>query len=142
MPQQMLDPERTDALAGMPGLAPRPTVLVVDDEPSIVELIAEVLQNTGYRVLLARDGRAALALARREHPALVLTDRDMPEIDGNGLAQRLRAGATTRNIPVVIMSSTHSTTDDTLHIPFLAKPFDLDDMLATVAEYVGPGDTR
>src|SRR5579859_8189562 len=56
----------------------RVTVLVVDDESSIAELVGEVLDGAGYRVLQANNGRMALAIARHEHPALVLTDRMMP----------------------------------------------------------------
>ena len=142
MRQPALDPERLDALADMPQVMPRPTVLIVDDEPSIVDLLCEFLEDSGYHALLARNGRTALAIARREHPALVLTDRNMPGIDGVDLLRRLRSSPTTSNIPVVIMSSTRPTSEGTDRVPFLAKPFDLDDMLATVATYAGPPEER
>ncbi|MGZ3636520.1 MAG: response regulator [Ktedonobacterales bacterium] len=94
-------------LRGMPPELCRPvTVLVVDDESSIAELIGEVLVGAGYRVLQAGNGRVALAIARREHPELVITDRMMPEIDGVEFVRRLYDHPTTRGIPVVIMSST------------------------------------
>ena len=143
MQRQTLDPERLDALAGMPvpTAALRPTVLIVDDEPSIVDLLCEFLQEVGYRALLAHNGRTALAIARREHPALVLTDRNMPGIDGVDLLRRLRASPVTSDIPVMIMSSTRpATPEGAERVPFLAKPFDLDDMLAAVAAYAGPPD--
>lgn len=89
-----------------PDLCEPVTVLVVDDESSIAELIGEVLAGAGYRVLQAGNGRVALAIARREHPELVITDRMMPEIDGVEFVRRLYNNATTRDIPVVIMSST------------------------------------
>lgn len=136
------DAERLDALAGMPEPAPHPTVLIVDDEPSIVDLLCEFLRDVGYRALLARNGRTALAIARREHPALVITDRNMPGIDGIDLLRRLRSSPMTSDIPVVIMSSTRPTTEGAERVPFLAKPFDLDDMLAAVATYAGPPDER
>jgi CheY-like chemotaxis protein len=123
-------------------LRERRTVLVVDDEPSIVELIAEVLEEAGYRVLIARNARTALAIARREQPALVLTDRYMPEIDGVEFVRHLRASVMTAGIPVVIMSSTRPDVETTGDVPFLAKPFDLDDMLNTVATYAGPPTER
>ena len=119
-------------------LQERRTVLVVDDEPSIVELIAEVLEEAGYRVLTARNARTALAIARREQPALVLTDRNMPGIDGVAFVRHLRTSAMTARIPVVIMSSTRPDLETTGDVPFLAKPFDLDDMLTAVATYAGP----
>jgi two-component system, chemotaxis family, chemotaxis protein CheY len=119
-------------------LPERRTVLVVDDEPSIVELIAEVLEEAGYRTLMARNARTALVIARHEQPALVLTDRNMPEIDGVEFVRHLRASVMTARIPVVIMSSTRPDVETTGDVPFLAKPFDLDDMLNTVATYAGP----
>lgn len=111
----------------------RLTILVVDDEQSIAQLLYDVLGAAGYRVLIASNGRSALATARREHPALVLTDRMMPELDGLQFAHRLRANASTRDIPIIVMSSTRPDREAMGDIPFLAKPFDLDDLLATVA---------
>jgi DNA-binding response OmpR family regulator len=142
MRQPAPDPERLDALVGMPHELPRRAVLIVDDEPSIVDLLCEFLEDAGYRALLARNGRSALAIARRERPALVITDRNMPGIDGMDLLRRLRSSPLTSNIPVVIMSSTRPSIEGTERVPFLAKPFDLDDMLATVATYAGPPDGR
>ena len=140
MRQPLRDAERLDSRAGMPPAMPRPTVLVVDDEPSIADLLCEFLEDAGYRALLARNGRSGLAIARRERPALVITDRNMPGIDGMDLLRRLRSSPVTSNIPVVIMSSTRPNTEGAERVPFLAKPFDLDDMLATVATYAGPPD--
>jgi two-component system, OmpR family, response regulator VicR len=110
----------------------RLTVLVVEDEVSIAAVIAEVLAEAGYRTLSARNGRTALAIIRRERPALVLTDRMMPELDGVEFVRRLRASPITYTIPVVMMSSTPPSREDMGDIPFLAKPFDLDDLLALV----------
>ncbi len=93
-------------VTNFPGLSKRVTILVVDDESSIAELVGEVLDTAGYRVLQASNGRTALAIARREHPALVLTDRMMPEIDGVEFVHLLHNNPATRDIPVVIMSST------------------------------------
>jgi CheY-like chemotaxis protein len=113
----------------------RPAVLVVDDEPAITALLAEVLDIAGYDTLTAADGRTALAIARREHPALVLTDRLMPEVDGIEFVRRLRSSPVTNNIPVVLMSSTRPTQEQLADIPFLPKPFDLDEVLSVIAQY-------
>jgi CheY-like chemotaxis protein len=113
----------------------RPTVLVVDDEPSIAELLVDVLDSAGYRVLRAANGRTALAIARRERPALVLTDRMMPEVDGVEFTHRLHSSPITRDIPVVLMSSTRPDSGIMGDIPFLAKPFELDDLIHTVEMY-------
>ena len=93
-------------IAHFRGLSRRVTILVVDDESSIAEMVGEVLDTAGYRVLQASNGRMALAIARREHPALVLTDRMMPEVDGIEFVRLLYNNPTMRDIPVVIMSST------------------------------------
>jgi CheY-like chemotaxis protein len=136
------------------------TILIVDDEPIIAELIAEVLDTAGYRALVAHNGRAALEFVRYERPALVLTDNMMPEVGGVDLVRRLRDNPDTRAIPVALMSSAHphlahqcahaarsssaSCKTDTAAstqyaeidgelVPFLPKPFELDDLLALVA---------
>ncbi len=111
------------------------TILVVDDEASIANLLAETLCNAGYHVLRASNGHTALAIARSEHPALILSDRNMPEVDGIEFVRLLHANPRTRQIPVVLMSSLPLNTDTAGTVAFLAKPFDLDDMLATVATY-------
>ncbi len=118
--------------------ADRPTVLVVDDEPAIGDLLEEVLDSVGYRVVRAANGRSALAVARREHPVLVLTDRMMPEVDGVEFVRRLRSSPITRHIPVVLMSSTRPDRETMGDIPFLAKPFELDDLIRTVEDLARP----
>lgn len=117
------------------------TVLIVEDEECIAQLLGEFLESAGYQVLVAFNGRAALTLARTVLPTLVLTDLVMPEMDGPSLIQALRASPKTRKIPVVMMSSTRPM-PATLHaIPFIAKPFDLDDVLAAVDRYAKPRST-
>jgi CheY-like chemotaxis protein len=113
----------------------RAAVLVVDDEPAITALLSEVLEIAGFDVFTATNGRTALAIARREHPVLVLTDRLMPEVDGIEFVRRLRSSPVTNDIPVVLMSSTRPTHEQIDDIPFLPKPFDLDEVLAVIARY-------
>lgn len=117
--------------------ARRLVVLVVDDERSIAELLAEFLEGVGYAVFVATDGRSALAIARREHPALVLTDLMMPGLDGAEFVRNLRASPITNNIPVVLMSSIRPNPEAIENVPFLPKPFDLDDVLDTVRTHAG-----
>jgi|GraSoi_2013_60cm_1033757.scaffolds.fasta_scaffold28943_2 CheY-like chemotaxis protein len=114
----------------------RMTILVVDDEPSIAQLLSEVLDEAGYRVVLAADGRSALATARRERPALVLTDRMLPLLDGLEVARRLRRHPVTRHIPVVMMSSSRPDRELIGDLPFLPKPFELEELLDIVALHV------
>lgn len=148
----------------------RPTVLIVEDERSIAAVIRDVLEQVGYRTLIANNGRVALALLRRERPALVLTDRMMPEVDGIEFVRRLRASPITHAIPVVMMSSIQPGDDSTgnmcsvsghveritQHVPpcfqyiaidgeavaFLPKPFDLNDLLQLAEALASEQPTR
>ncbi|MHB8577618.1 MAG: response regulator, partial [Dehalococcoidia bacterium] len=102
-------------------------VLVVDDEPGIVEFLRFALEDNGYRVATARDGCDALAQIGRERPDFVLTDLMMPRLDGWEFCRRLRSDAQTRAVPVIGMSAV-----DAKQAPldvFLKKPFELDDLL-------------
>ena len=140
----------------------RLTVLVAEDEPSIGWLVLDILEAAGYRVELAQDGYAALALASHECPALVLTDRMMPDLGGIELVRRLRADPATRVVPVVLMSATRSGVTqnqpesdktDTLapaqcididgeFVPFLPKPIDLDELVGLVDALAHAPDER
>lgn len=111
------------------------TVLIVDDDESIAQLLGEFLESVGYRVLLAGDGRAALILARVFSPSVILTDVVMPEMDGHEFLRALRASPQVRDIPIILMSSTRPTSAALLDIPFIAKPFDLDCVLDYVDRF-------
>lgn len=113
----------------------RQTVLIVDDEPCIAGLLAELLDSAGYRALTAGNGQVALTIVRVVHPELVISDCMMPELDGVGLAKAMRAQPATRDIPVVLMSSTRPEMSTLGEIPFLEKPFDLDHVLDLVELY-------
>jgi two-component system, OmpR family, alkaline phosphatase synthesis response regulator PhoP len=82
------------------------TILVVDDEPPIVEIVALVLKYEGYEVLTAGNGREALACLERSEVHLVLSDMMMPVMDGRALCKHIEADAAYGSVPVVLMSST------------------------------------
>lgn len=112
----------------------KPTILIVDDEESIAELLADLLCDEGYRVIVARDGATALACARSAQPAMVLSDCMMPGLDGMQFVREMRRHPATRGIPVVLMSSARPTMLRLPDVPFLEKPFEIDDVLALVAQ--------
>jgi signal transduction histidine kinase/DNA-binding LacI/PurR family transcriptional regulator/CheY-like chemotaxis protein len=89
-------------------------ILVVDDEPDMLELHARIVKAhlPGHRVLLARDGRQALQVINREHPALVLLDLMMPVLDGFEVLEEMRKTDSTRNIPVVVITGQSLTKED------------------------------
>lgn len=82
------------------------TVLIVEDELSIAELLSMALTDAGYRVVLVANGRQALELLNRESlPDLIITDFMMPVLDGVGFIQAMQRSEAQRAIPYIIMSS-------------------------------------
>jgi len=85
--------------------APDPTVLVVDDDPEIRQVVMDVLRRAGCRVLEAADGPAAIAAAVAVEPDLVFLDMAMPGMDGPQVAQELRRRFAECDLPVIALSS-------------------------------------
>ena len=117
-----------------------PYILVADDDPSILYLVADILRDEGYAVELARNGREALdVIARRDVPALVVLDMRMPVVDGWEFASRLRAQQL--NPPILVMTAARNAREWAAEIEavgYLAKPFDLDDFLREVNRLAPP----
>jgi CheY-like chemotaxis protein len=88
-----------------------PAILVADDALLVRELQRSILEQAGYRVLVAEDGHAALAALTRERVDLVLTDVDMPGMNGFDLTRAVRAHPDLQNLPVVILTSKSSAED-------------------------------
>ena len=116
-----------------PRLDERPTVLIVEDDAGVAQMLDDLLSDAGYHVLLAGDGQEGMAQAVREQPAVVLSDFMMPGMDGGQLIGKLRAHPRTRGIPVVLMSSLPQARNRVPDVLFLQKPFDIDDVLALLA---------
>ena len=114
----------------------QPTVLIVDDEQPILDLLENILQDAGYTVLTAHDGRAALTLARQVRPDVVLTDVMMPHMDGVALCTRLRRDPAMSHLAILGMSAVPQAVADAGFTEFLAKPFELDEVLRSVDEAV------
>lgn len=110
-----------------------PTVLIVDDEPAIVDLLSQVLEDEGYRVIAAGDGLAAYETVRELRPDLVIADVMMPRMDGFALVDRLSDGD--HRVPVILMSAAVESRRQ--GVPFIAKPFDLGELLELVNSYLG-----
>ena len=110
------------------------TILVVDDESAIRDLIVAVLEDEGYRAIGAGSGRRALELIAVEAPDLVLMDIMMPEMDGQEALRRLRQLERSAPLPVILMSAAFTADRlDQQIAAFLPKPFDLDLLLEIVA---------
>jgi YesN/AraC family two-component response regulator len=98
-------------------LTPSPdtsTILIVDDDAAILDLHTRLIQKQLplCRVLTARNGREALAVVQETRPDLILLDLMMPELDGFGVLEALRASEATRNIPVIVLTAQALTADD------------------------------
>jgi len=89
-----------------------PRVLAIDDDPLALDLIDAALTPEGYMVLAARSGDEGLALAQQEHPAVIILDLLMPEVDGFTVVERLRADLATAAIPIVILTAKSMTPEE------------------------------
>nr|WP_083637059.1 response regulator [Leptolyngbya sp. 'hensonii'] len=113
------------------------SILIVDDNPTNLEVLSEALSDAGFQVSVALDGESAIDQAQYYQPELVLLDVMMPGIDGFETCQRLKANPTTRDIPVIFMTALA----DTEHkvrgltsgaIDYITKPFQQEEVLARV----------
>jgi putative two-component system response regulator len=113
------------------------TILVVDDEPANRELMIELLEPQGYRIVTAVDGQAALEEFARHQPDLVLLDIMMPKVDGVEVCRRLKKNPETRLTPVVLVTALSAKEDRVRGIEagaddFLNKPIDRIELMARV----------
>lgn len=108
----------------------KPSVLIVDDDPRVVDVLQELLEDEGFKVHCEGDGRNALHSIERHQPDVVLADMRMPIMDGVTLLQEI----TDRweEIDVIMMSATESPAG--LPVPFIQKPFDLEEVVSTICE--------
>lgn len=112
------------------------TVLVVDDEFGVAEVLEAILGDDGHHVLTAVNGKQGLETVSRDRPDLVLVDFMMPILDGAGMLRAMAANPATANIPVVFMSSLpeHAIADRVGgYAAFIRKPFNIDAVVQTVA---------
>lgn len=112
-----------------------PLVLVVDDDPDILDAICDILQGEGYRVSRARHGLEALERVREERPALILLDLMMPVMDGTAFAHALRERHLADGVPIIVISADGNPQKAASlgAQGFLAKPFDIQALLDHVS---------
>jgi CheY-like chemotaxis protein len=112
------------------------TILLVEDEEPIRDLLAQFLSDGGHRVVRAIHGAHALDLVEEERPDLVISDIMMPVLSGTELCRRLKARPGSPKIPVILMSAAGTwMADGTGADAFISKPFDLGDMQALVRRW-------
>jgi DNA-binding response OmpR family regulator len=128
-------------------------VLIVDDEPVLVETIAYNLEQAGYEVMTVADGASALEAARRERPDLVILDIMLPEMDGLEVCRRLRRDNNTATTPIMMLTAKGDEIDKVVGLEvgaddYVTKPFGRRELLARVkallrrAEYAPASEER
>ncbi|MCS6813307.1 MAG: response regulator, partial [Cyanobacteria bacterium] len=117
--------------------SPRATILAVDDQPDNLRLLAKMLNDRGYKVRKALNGRLALTTVQVSLPDLILLDITMPDISGYEVCARLKASETSRNIPVIFVSGLGEALDKVKAFEvgaadYITKPFHVEEVLARV----------
>jgi len=110
------------------------TILVVDDEPKIVELARDYLEHAGFAVVSASDGTEALARARSDRPDLIVLDLGLPKLDGLDVTRALRTGGA---VPIVILTGRSDESDKLVGLElgaddYVTKPFSPKELVARV----------
>ena len=109
-------------------------ILVVDDEPPIVDILVYNLQRANYEVIVARDGKAALTKARQEEPDLIILDLMLPHLDGLEVCRALRRE---RDVPIIMLTARDSEVDRVVGLElgaddYVVKPFSVRELMARV----------
>ncbi len=110
------------------------TILVVDDEPKIVQIARDYLQHSGFAVLTASDGKEALATFRAHRPDLIVLDLGLPEMDGLDVTRAIRKEAST---PIIMLTARGEETDKLIGLElgsddYIVKPFSPKELVARV----------
>ncbi len=113
-------------------------VLIVEDEQTIAELVQNLLETEGFKVIIASNGREALQILPGKSVDLILSDIMMPFMDGFRLCQELNRHPVYRNIKLVLMSAANPSQIASDHsceyAAFIKKPFDLENLLETIKQ--------
>ncbi len=122
------------------------TVLVVDDEKDLVDLVSYNLQRNGYHVITATSGDMALELANRELPDMVVLDLMLPGMSGTDVARKLKSDPKTANIPIIMLTAKSEETDVVVGLTlgaddYVTKPFSMKILLARLSSVLRRRET-
>ena len=117
------------------------SILIVEDNPMNLKLIRDVLQIEGYETLEAETGETGVELARERHPAVILMDVNLPQMDGREAMKILKADASTRQIPIIAVTSLAMKGDRERLLAagfdgYISKPIDIKELPRLVESYV------
>ncbi len=118
------------------------SILIVDDEDDVLDLLSVVFEKEGFRTLIAADGKTALTLAYEQTPDLILLDVMMPEMDGWQVLKALRVEERTARIPVAMVSARTEGRDKIIGlqegaVSYIEKPFSPAEIVAEVRAILG-----
>lgn len=117
---------------------PNALILVAEDDSSVRMTLEFVLEDEGFDVLFAEDGEQALKLAQEHLPDCILLDQMMPKMDGKEVYAALRAGAATREIPVLVLTGmSRSSSEEWAGAQFVGKPFSPDELVDRIRRTLG-----
>lgn len=124
-----------------------PTVLVVDDSPTVRKIVQMTLQREHIRVITASDALSALTAVADEMPALILLDIQLPRMDGYNICQIIRKHMQFRSIPIIMLSGKDGLFDKMRgrlagSTEYLTKPFDSAELVQTVKKYLADWEER
>ncbi|BAZ50045.1 response regulator receiver sensor signal transduction histidine kinase [Nostoc sp. NIES-4103] len=127
--------------------ATKGTILVVDDNPTNIQVLFDVLSEIGYRVAIAKSGEVALQRVQSYHPDIILLDVMMPGIDGFETCQRLKADSTTHDIPVIFMTALSDSVDKVKGlslgaVDYITKPIQHEEALARIRVHLQLRDSQ
>lgn len=122
----------------------KPLILIVEDDPSVQNLLTLLLEGEGYDVIQAKDGLEGLVKMDLQHPSLLILDLMMPNVSGDRLFDEVRRDPRLSSVPVLIVSGRHDAHDTFDAIigreNVFAKPIDPSALLARVASLLGPAE--
>ena len=122
------------------------TIMIVEDEPANQKLFSDLLNNLGYRVLLAKNGLEAIDLTLKEMPDLILMDIGLPGISGLDATKIIKENNKSKQIPVIAVTAFAMKEDETRAIQagcdsFIAKPVNIRDLIREIERWVSRSET-
>lgn len=117
-------------------------ILVVDDSPTIVNMIKAALEKAGFKVVAAFDGQEALDKTCQEKPDLIVLDVMMPKLNGYLVCKRLKEDAKTRHVPIIMLNVKDQASDKAWGLgmgadEYLTKPFEMEKLIEIIKERLG-----
>lgn len=117
------------------------TIMIVDDEEALVEIIRIKLESEGYNVMVAYDGKEALEKINKQKPNLILLDIMMPELNGFEVCKKLKNNESLKYIPVIMLSAKAQEVDikkgrEVGAIDYITKPFDFAQMIEVIKNHL------